>query len=134
MMLCDLLSIKRISGRPSSAPKLAMDTEFISGASRALAAMTLVRQAAASEIAVPSGIEHEEMDRWRRSTTVARQDNRGYHGLLQFLPVWYRYGGKLDESLRRSAPERKFWKRAMRSRHSDESHDHEARQDCALQV
>ena len=60
MMLCDLLSIKRISGRPSSAPKLAMDTEFISGASRALAAMTLVRQAAASEIAVPSGIEHEK--------------------------------------------------------------------------
>ena len=59
MMLCDLLSIKRISGRPSSAPKLAMDTEFISGASRALAAMTLVRQAAANEIAVPSGIEHE---------------------------------------------------------------------------
>ena len=67
MMLCDLLSIKRISGRPSSAPKLAMDTEFISGASRALAAMTLVRQAAASEIAVPSGIRTREMDRWRRS-------------------------------------------------------------------
>ena len=59
VMLCDLLSIKRIGGRPSSAPKLTMDTEYISRASRALAAMTLVRQAAANEIAVPSGAEDE---------------------------------------------------------------------------
>ena len=51
--------LKHISGRPSSAPKLAMETEYISRASRALAAMTLVRQAAASEIAVPSGAEYE---------------------------------------------------------------------------
>ena len=44
---------------PSSALKLMMDIEYISRASRALAAMTLVRQAAASEIAVPSVAEHE---------------------------------------------------------------------------
>ena len=36
-----------------------MDTEYISRASRALAAMTLVRQAAANVVAVPSGAEHE---------------------------------------------------------------------------
>ena len=58
-MLCDLLNIKHISGRPNSAPKLTMDTEYISRASRALAAMTLVRQAAANEVAVPSGAEYE---------------------------------------------------------------------------
>ena len=48
VMLCDLLSIKHTSGRPSSAPNLTMDTEYISRASRALAAMTLVRQASKS--------------------------------------------------------------------------------------
>ena len=42
--LCDLLNIKRINGRPTSAPKLTVDTVSISRASRALAAMTLVRQ------------------------------------------------------------------------------------------
>ena len=36
-----------------------MDTEYISRASRALAAMTLVRQAAANEVAVLSGAEYE---------------------------------------------------------------------------
>ena len=30
MMLCDLLNIKHIGGRPSSAPKLSIDTEYIS--------------------------------------------------------------------------------------------------------
>ena len=40
--VCDLLSINHISGRPSSAPKLTMDTEYISRVSRALAAMTLL--------------------------------------------------------------------------------------------
>ena len=55
MMLCDLLNTKRFSGRPA----LTIDTECSSRASRALASMTLVRQAAAREIAVPSGIEHE---------------------------------------------------------------------------
>ena len=33
VMMCDLLNIKRIGGRPSSAPKLTMDTECISHAS-----------------------------------------------------------------------------------------------------
>ena len=59
VMLCDLLNSKRIGGRPSSAPKLTMDTEYISRASRASAAMTLARQAGANEIGVPSGAEHE---------------------------------------------------------------------------
>ena len=39
--------------------KLTMDTEYLSRASRALAAMTLVRQAAANEVTVHSGAEHE---------------------------------------------------------------------------
>ena len=52
--LCELLNIKRVDGRPSSAPKLTTDTEYISRASRALAAMTLVKRAPASEIAVHS--------------------------------------------------------------------------------
>ena len=43
VMLCELLNIKRIDGRPSSAPKLTIDTEYISRASRALAAVTLVK-------------------------------------------------------------------------------------------
>ena len=59
VMLCDLLSIKHISGQSSSAPKLTVDTVFISRASRALAALTLAKRATASEIAVHSGAEHE---------------------------------------------------------------------------
>ena len=58
-VLCDLLSIEHIGGRPSSAPKLTMDTKYISRASRALAAMTMVRQAAANEVAVSSGADYE---------------------------------------------------------------------------
>ena len=53
--LCELLNIKRVDGRPSSAPKLTLDTEYISRASRALAAVTLGKQATASENAVHSG-------------------------------------------------------------------------------
>ena len=53
--LCELLNIKRIDGRPSSGPKLTIDTEYISRASRALAAMTLVKRASANEIALKSG-------------------------------------------------------------------------------
>ena len=59
MRLCELLNIKHLGGRPSSAPKLPIDTEYISRASRALAAMTQLKQAAASEIVVHSGAEHE---------------------------------------------------------------------------
>ena len=59
MRLCDLLNKKRISGRQSSAPKLMMDTEYISRAPRAVVAITMVRQAGANEIAVPSGAEYE---------------------------------------------------------------------------
>ena len=74
MMLCDLLNNKRISGRPSSAPKLTMDTEYISLAPPALVAITLVRQAAANEIAVPSGAEYETWIDERRTDywTMAR--------------------------------------------------------------
>ena len=59
VMLRELLNIKRIDGRPSSAPKLTIDTEYISRASRALAAVTLVKRATASEIAVHSGAMQE---------------------------------------------------------------------------
>ena len=54
MMLCELLNIKRIDGRPSSAPKLAIGAECISRSSRAL-----VKRATASEIAVHSGAMQE---------------------------------------------------------------------------
>ena len=59
VMLCELLNIKRIDGRPSSAPKLTIDTVNTSRASRALAAVTLVKRATASEIAVYSGAMQE---------------------------------------------------------------------------
>ena len=59
VLLRDLLNIKHIGGRPTSAPKLTMDTAYTSRALRALAAMTLARQAAAGEIGVPSEAEHE---------------------------------------------------------------------------
>ena len=68
VMLCDLPNIKSIGGRPSSAPKLKVDIEYIPRASRALAAMALVRQAAANEIAVLSN--------------DGCMDNRSYHDLL----------------------------------------------------
>ena len=47
--MCELLSIKLVDEPPGSAPKLTIDTEYISRASRALAAMTLVKRASASE-------------------------------------------------------------------------------------
>ena len=52
--LCSLLGLKHIGGRPSSAPKLTLDTEYISRASRAQAAMILVRRTAATEVSVSS--------------------------------------------------------------------------------
>ena len=61
VMLCELLNIKRIDGRPSSAPKLTIDTEYISRATRALAAVTLVKRATTIEIAALSGSMQE---RW----------------------------------------------------------------------
>ena len=45
--LCELLNINRIDDRPSSAPKLTIDTEYISRGSRALATVTLVKRATA---------------------------------------------------------------------------------------
>ena len=84
MMLCDLLTIKQIGGRPSPAPKLTLDTEYISRASRAQGAMTLSRQAAASEITVPSGAEHETwIDGFRADfLDDSWVDNRCHHDLL----------------------------------------------------
>ena len=58
-MLCELLNFKRIDGRPSSAPKLTINSEYISRAPRALAAVTLVKRAMASEIDVHSGAMQE---------------------------------------------------------------------------
>ena len=67
---------KQIGGRPSLVPKLAMDTEYISRASRALAAMTLVRRA--------FWIRTRDVDRWLQSRLLDGSwvDNRGYHDLL----------------------------------------------------
>ena len=57
--LFELFNIKRNDGRPSSALKLAIDTEKISRASRALAAVTLVKRATAIEIDVYPGAVKE---------------------------------------------------------------------------
>ena len=86
--MCDLLNIKHIGGRPSSAPKLTIDTEYISRASRALAAVTLVKRATASEIAVQRGSMDTE-------PTIGRQlvDDHGYHDWLHL------YGSGADEHL-----------------------------------
>ena len=66
VMLRELLNIKRIDGRPSSAPKLTIDTEYISRAARALAALTLVKRATASETALHSGAMQETwIERYR---------------------------------------------------------------------
>ena len=98
MMLCDLLNVKRIGGRPSTAPKLTMDTEYISRASRALAAMTLVIQGAASEIGVPCGAEHEiwingnRADHWTAIgwITVVIMTCCIFMGLVL---LWWTFGG-----------------------------------------
>ena len=70
VLLCELLNIKRIDGRPSSTPKLTIDTEYISRASRAsraLGAITLVKRATASEIAVAFWSHARNVDRWIQS-------------------------------------------------------------------
>ena len=61
-----------------------MDTDYISRASRALAGLTLVRQAAANEIAVPSRTENEMWIDEHRTHLLDgyKVDNRGYHDLL----------------------------------------------------
>ena len=62
VLMCQQLTLKRIDGRSSSAQKLTIDTAYISRASRAsraLAAVTLVKRATASEIAVHSGAMQE---------------------------------------------------------------------------
>ena len=54
------------------APKLTVDAECVSRASRAVASMALARRAAASEVTVPSGIEHETwMDGYRSDDLTA---------------------------------------------------------------
>ena len=135
MMLCDLLNIKHIGGRPSSAPKLTMDPEYVSRASRALAAMTVVRQAAASEIAVPSGAEHETwIDGYRADYWTAA----GWITvvimtcciLLCLVLMWW----KSETAAETIDNETQTLERGQkRSRHPYESHDHEARRGRALQ-
>ena len=39
-------------------------------------------------------------------------DNRGYQDMLHSCGSFYRYGGNLEESLRRSATGRELWTRA----------------------
>ena len=84
LMTKHLDNIKHVSGRPSSAPKLTMDTQYISRASRALAAKTLVRQQAANEVAVHSGAEYETWIGEHRINcwAMAGWINRSYHDLL----------------------------------------------------
>ena len=56
----NFLNVNHISGRPNSAPKLTIDTQYIARESRALAVMTLVEQAAANEFAASSESESVE--------------------------------------------------------------------------
>ena len=68
-LLCGLLIVNHSSGRPSSAPKLTQDTEYIS---RALVVMILVRQTAATEVVGYSGVERDI----EIQTTVRSLDTR----------------------------------------------------------
>ena len=95
-MLCELLNIKRIDGRPSSAPKLTIDT-----ASRALAAVTLVKRATASDTAVHSGamqgtwIDGYRADGW----TVTGWMLVGIVTcciLMSLVPLWRKTGRIVD--------------------------------------
>ena len=61
-MLCDLLNIKYIGGRRRSDLKLTIDTEYISRASRALAAVTPVKRVAANEIADSGAMQEMWID------------------------------------------------------------------------
>ena len=84
-MLRSLLSINHISGRPSSAPTLCVDTEKISRASRALAAVSFVRRTAATEMTVSSANEHGlEMIAGGGTNFLncRRRHERGNHDLL----------------------------------------------------
>ena len=121
VMLCELLNIKRVEGRPTSAPKLTIDTEYISRASRALAAVTLVTGATASEIAVHSGAMQETwIDGYRTDgCTVTGWMLVGIVTcciLMGFELLWRK---KLGESSIWSTMRREHWKRVnviMKSR------------------
>ena len=80
VMLCDLLSIRHISGGPSSAPKLETDTEYISRASRALTTMTSSSER--SRRAFWS--RKRNVDRWIQNRLLDNGgvENRVYHDLL----------------------------------------------------
>ena len=82
-MLCELLNVKHISGRPSSARKPTIHTKYITSAERALAAMTLVKQATTKEMVLSFG-----SDQWSGLLDKSWMD--GY--------VWYRSGGTLENS------------------------------------
>ena len=130
MMLCELLNIKHLGGRPSSAPKLTIDTEYISRESRALAAMTQLKQAAACEIAVHSGAEHEMwIDGYRVDLDSSCVDNRGYRYAL------YSYGVDVVESweCRYGQWHANTGRGQTRLIHPDEDHDREERPSRALQ-
>ena len=80
------VNIRHISGRPSSAPKLTMDTEstFFMCVTSHGSVMTLVRQAAANEVAVPSRAEYETwIDEYRINFWGdGWMDIRSHHYLL----------------------------------------------------
>ena len=107
--LCELLNIKRVDGRPSSDPKLTIDTEYISQASRALAAVTLVKRATASETAVHArNVDRWIQNRWLDSEWMAACR---YCDLLQPDEFGTAVEGKLRESSVWSTMRRKLWKR-----------------------
>ena len=112
-----------------------MDIEYISRASRALAAMTLVRQATANEIHVPSGAEYE---------TWIDEHRTDYWTVAGWLTVvimtccilvglelqWWK-SGRVVETIDNGTQTLEEGRCSQSCTYED--HDHEARQGQALQ-
>ena len=75
---------------PTQHQKLTVDTEYIARASRTLAVMTLVRQAAANEVAVPS---RSESVKWINEAELDERWMDGQSLLFVFWCIWCRRGG-----------------------------------------
>ena len=92
VMLCDLLNIKHIGGRPSSAPKLTMDPEYVSRAPRAPGGDDSGTTSSSKRNCCAFWSRTRDMDRWTQSRLLDGSwvDNRGYHDLL------HSYGSGVD--------------------------------------
>ena len=75
---------------PTQHQKLTVDREYITRASRTLAVMTLVRQAAANEVAVPS---RSESVKWINEAELDERWMDGQSLLFVFWCIWCRRGG-----------------------------------------